>query len=108
MTFREVAFGLSIDQIQQITQLHPTTLRRYLRTNSAPSHIIRLVAFFSRGELPSNSPKWNGWKVREDALSDPDGNEYRPDEIRSIWALRQLQAELERIKKQPAQLVMPF
>jgi hypothetical protein len=108
MTFREVAFGLSIDQIQQITQLHPTTLRRYLRTNSAPPNIIRLVAFFSHGELPSNSPKWNGWKVREDTLSDPDGNEYRPDEIRSIWALRQLQAELERVKKQPAQLVMPF
>lgn len=104
MTFREVSFGIGIDQLQQITQLHPTTLRRYLRTNEAPPHIIRLIALYSQGILPSTEPAWNGWRLRAGNLSDPDGNEYTPGEIRSIWALRQLRRELELMNKGPFQL----
>ena len=39
-------------------------------------------------------------------LLDPDGNGYRADDVRSLWAVRQLRRELERIKRQPVQFLL--
>jgi len=41
-------------------------------------------------------------------LVDPDGNGYRANEIKSLWAVRQLRRELERLRARPAQFVMDF
>ncbi|HIL23612.1 MAG TPA: hypothetical protein EYG20_10045 [Alcanivorax sp.] len=106
MQFREAAIGLGIDKLQQITQLHPATLRKYLRTNNAPSHVIRLIAVYGNGHLPSTDARWSGWRLHNNALADPDGNEYQPGEIRSLWAVRQLRAELERLKASPVQFLL--
>ena len=106
MNFNDVAKGLTLEELQAITNRHPTTLRKYQRTNQAPASIVRLIAVYRTGKLPTMHSSWDGWRVRGEVLIDPDGNEYVAAEIRSIWATRQLQKELERMKCAPVQFLM--
>lgn len=108
MLFKDVAFGLSVDELSQITHRHPSTIRRYLRTNTAPSHILHLVSLYRAGRLPSTHESWLGWRVSGPLLIDPDGNGYRAEDIRSLWAVRQLRQELEKLRRRPAQYLLEF
>lgn len=108
MLFKDVAFGLSVQELSQITYRHPSTIRRYLRTGIAPPQITRLVSLHRAGRLPSNHESWSGWRVDGPLLIDPDGNGYRAEDIRSLWAVRQLRRELEKLRRRPAQFVMDF
>ena len=106
MRFKEAAFGLSVNELSLITERHPQTIRRYLRTNKAPCLIVKLVSLYRAGRLPSLHESWNGWRVNGPLLIDPDGNSYRAEEIRGVWAVRQLRRELERIRGKPAQYIL--
>lgn len=106
MNFNDVAKGMTLEELQAITNRHPTTLRKYRRTNQAPAAIVRLIAVYRTGKLPSTDSAWTGWRIAGPVLIDPDGNEYSPGEIRSIWATKQLQKELERMKCAPVQFLM--
>jgi len=108
MTFNDVAFGLSVNELSRITYRHPSTIRRYLRTGIAPPHITQLVSLHRAGRLPTNHESWKGWRVDGPLLIDPDGNEYRAEDVKSLWAVRQLRRELERLRAKPAQFVMDF
>ncbi|RCK03476.1 MULTISPECIES: DUF3653 domain-containing protein [Thalassospira] len=108
MIFRDLCFGLSVKEISAITYRHPSTVRRYLRTNKAPPHVLHLVNLYRVGRLPSLHESWRGWRMNGELLVDPDGNGYRANEIKSLWAVRQLRRELERLRARPAQFVMDF
>lgn len=108
MLFKDVAFGLSVSELSQITYRHPSTIRRYLRTGIAPPHIIHLIGLHRAGRLPTNHESWKGWRVNGPLLIDPDGNGYQAQDIRSLWAVRQLRRELERLRERPAQYLMDF
>lgn len=108
MTFKDVAFGLSVNELSRITYRHQSTIRRYLRTNKAPRHIVILVSLYRAGRLPSTHESWNGWRVNGPLLIDPDGNCYRAEDIRGVWAVKQLRRELERLRGRPAQYLMDF
>ena len=104
MNFNDVAKGMTLEELQAITNRHPTTLRKYRRTNQAPAAVVRLIAVYRSGKLPTTDSAWTGWRIAGPVLIDPDGNEYSPAEIRSLWAVRQLKRELELMQKGPFQL----
>lgn len=108
MTFNDVAFGLSVCELSKLTHRHPSTIRRYLRTNQAPPQVLHLVSLYRAGRLPSLHDSWRGWRMNGELLLDPDGNGYRADDVRSLWAVRQLRRELERLRKKPAQFLLDF
>ncbi|WP_084573354.1 DUF3653 domain-containing protein [Alcanivorax jadensis] len=106
MRFKDAAFGLSVNELSLITHRHPQTIRRYLRTNRAPIEVTHLIDLHRSGKIPSTNESWSGWRVDGPLLIDPDGNGYRPNEIRSLWAVKQLRYELERLRKGPVQMCM--
>lgn len=106
MLFKNVAFGLSVNELSAITYRHPSTIRRYLRTNKAPPHVLQLVSLYRAGRLPSMHKSWRGWRVDDAWLIDPEGNHYRAEDLRSLWAVKQLRRELEKLKRRPVQFLL--
>jgi len=106
MDFRRVSFGIEIKQLSELTGLHPSTLRRYRRSNKAPRHIIELIAIYRAGKLPSQEKTWDGWKIIGECLADPDGNTYHVNEIRQLPYLFQLQKEFQKYRRAPAQFLL--
>jgi hypothetical protein len=106
MLFKDVAFGLSVHELSQITYRHPSTIRRYLRSNKAPPHVLQLVSLYRAGRLPSMHKSWRGWRVDGAWLIDPDGNRYRAEDVQSLWAVKQLRRELEKLQGQPVQFLL--
>jgi hypothetical protein len=106
MTFKDVAFGLSVNELSQITYRHPSTIRRYLRNNDAPQHVLHLVTLYRNGRLPSLHESWRGWRISGAWLIDPDGNHYRAEDVQSLWAVKQLRRELEKLQRQPVQFLL--
>lgn len=39
-------------------------------------------------------------------LIDPDGNRYQAEDVRSLWAVKQLRRELEKLQRQPVQFLL--
>ena len=56
--------------------------------------------------IPSKDPAWSGWSILNGKLVDPDGIEYSPQEIRSIWTYRQIAQEYRRRNRSPAQYLL--
>ncbi|MBA1147949.1 hypothetical protein H0Z60_12925 [Ectothiorhodospiraceae bacterium WFHF3C12] len=97
---------LSLENLQELTGRHRTTLRRWLDQDSAPLEIRRLVDIIGHGRPPSYAQAWDGWRFMGDILMDPDGQGVSPDEVRSVWICRQLQAELKRLHAAPVQYLL--
>lgn len=108
MDFREIVrtARLSPSEVARITKRTPTTIRRWYRTNKAQESVLQLLSALCGFSIPSKDPAWRGWSILHGRLVDPDGNEYTPAEIRSIWAYRQMAQEYRRRNAAPAQYLL--
>jgi hypothetical protein len=108
MDFNEIirTARLSPSEVARITNRTPTTVRRWYRTNKAPESVTELLKALCGFSIPSTDPAWSGWSILNGRLRDPDGNEYTPAEIRSIWAYRQIAQEYRRRNAAPAQYLL--
>ena len=78
-------WGMSAEELAQLTDSRVTTARRWIRARSAPSMVIRCLSFLRDGDLGAISPQWAGWKLsmRDGLLYSPEGEKYTPGAVRA-------------------------
>ena len=74
--------GMLAARLAELTGRHPSTVRRWLRTQHFPSWVWRLERFTM--DLGAVAPPWCGWSLHRDTLRSPEGWLFTPAELRSV------------------------
>lgn len=98
--------SMTIHDLVTLTKRHPTTVRRWLRFNSAPAEIHHLVEILGHGRPASSSDEWSGWRFHRQWLYSPENVAVTPGEIRSLPLLLALRSEIDRLRYAPAQYLL--
>ena len=87
----ELLHGMSADTLAELTGVHVTTCRRWVREKRVPPPIARLLGIVRRGDLGVIAPAWAGWRLvrdygvndatREARLVSPEGWDFTPGDI---------------------------
>lgn len=75
--------GLSSEQLAELTGVHVTTARRWMREKGAPAAICRALAVLRFGRLAALDPQWSGWIIRDGRLWSPENDDWSPGEVRA-------------------------
>ncbi len=70
------------ERLAEMTGRHPSTVRRWLRTQHFPSWLQRLERFGS--DLGEVAPPFRGWSLQRDAIVSPEGWRFTPAELRAV------------------------
>lgn len=107
-TFEDQLFrsGIKHKKLIELTGKHPSTIRRWIKENSAPKAVRLLVAIIAEGRPAASSEEWNEWRFWENELIDPFGNAVTPGEIKTVWICKQLKRDLERKLTAPVQFLL--
>ena len=99
--------GLSLEQAAALCGVSVRTIRRWEQQGAAPVWFARLLALYSGevGALPG-ADGWQGWRVVRGLLVSPEGDLFRPGQLRGLrWVYGELQ-ELRRLTRPGAQLAL--
>lgn len=99
MEFKELTQQAMINDISEFLNIHPKTLRRWIRQNSAPEAARHALAPYA-----GNMPNWEGFKFDGDHLITPDGDRYHKNTIKSLDYQIQLARQIGRETAEEAQL----
>lgn len=83
-------------RVERELNVHRTTIRRWLDGRVQMPGAQRLAVRSLLGDLPGTEGRWTGWRFHDGELLDPEGNRYRPGEIRAIGLTKQLVDEQRR------------
>jgi transcriptional regulator with XRE-family HTH domain len=78
--------ALTTERLCKLTGRHPTTVRRWLRTNKFPPWVAKLQELAA--DLGEIERAWRGWALRCGELVSPEGWRFTPADVRSIPFLR--------------------
>lgn len=76
--------GLSVRDITQFARVNERTARRWKARGKIPEPYASLVRFRVRAELGALEKSWDGWCFRRGELVSPEGQSFRPGEIRAL------------------------
>lgn len=76
--------------------MHIDTARRWKRTGIVPGANGQLIYLKLNGDLGILSPSWRGWRINNNNLWTPEGDNYSSGDIHAIRLLHQLISELQR------------
>jgi Phage protein len=77
----------AVRQLAERARVHLSTARRWLRTGRCPWWLQQLRdAASDLGILAG--PAWRGWSLHEDTLRSPEGELFRPSDLRAVRVMR--------------------
>lgn len=104
-----VAFGIRPDAIAQLCHVDVVTARRW---KSGESRIPYAAEVLLSGDLGAFSKRWNGWKIRGDAIITPDGTVIKEGDVRAFpfihGQMQALRVELAAVKECAAMQEQPI
>jgi len=74
--------AFTTERLATLTGRHPSTVRRWLRTQRIPPWVMRLLEIAS--DLGELERAWSGWALRAGTLVSPEGWQFKPSEVRCI------------------------
>ena len=83
-------------ELARLTNAAERTARRWILSDRAPRLVVRYLQLLNDGSLGLIAPRWEGWRLRGSELYSPEGQAFRPGEIRAIPLRVQQIAALER------------
>ncbi len=92
--FREFKCGLSIEETAKLCFKTVRTVKQWDLGKEIPRECKRLMRIHTRLEL-SNSKEWEGFKMQNDHLQLPTGQQITPQQILAGIALLSISSELE-------------
>ena len=97
-------YGVPVDVIARVCQVHPDTARRWKRQGSAPAGALALIRSLWEHELGGISATWTGWILRDGELVSPQGDRFTPGMVLAGKYHRDRSQALERELAIPRQL----
>lgn len=98
MTFESVKDALwwSTPEIAEFFGVSNQTVKRWIKTNSAPVAVIRCMEM-AAGYLPANTRNapWYGWRFKEDKIWSPQGDYFHPADLMTFTRYWQYVSALE-------------
>jgi len=92
--FREFECGLSIEETAQLCFKNVSTVKRWDKGQEIPKECKRLMRMYKRLEL-SHHEEWRGFKMHNNHLELPTGQQVTPQQILAGTGLLQINSELE-------------
>jgi hypothetical protein len=96
-------YGLSVELLTELTNVHPDTARRWKRRRKIPKAYASLVDLHMTGDLGTLATDWKGFRLIAGRLWTPEGTSVTPGDIRAIPYRQQLVSEMERSLREPKQ-----
>lgn len=97
-------YGVPVDVIAKVCQVHPDTARRWKRHGNPPAGALALLRVLWEHELGAVSAPWTGWILRHGDLVSPAGDCFTPGMVLAGKYHRDRSAALERELAIPRQL----
>lgn len=84
--------NLSARELAELTGASLTTARRWRRLQKAPAIVVRALEIHETHNLGRFHAEWDGWSISRDGkLHTPEGDWFRPGEVRAIrWRREQI------------------
>lgn len=92
--FREFDCGLSIEETAELCFKSVSTVKKWDKGQEIPKECKRLMRMHKRLEL-SYSEEWQGFKMNNDRLELPTGQQVTPQQILAGAGLLEINSELE-------------
>jgi hypothetical protein len=97
-------YGVPVEVIARVCQVHPDTARRWKRQGNAPAGALALIRSLWEHDLGGISEVWAGWIVRQGELVSPQGDCFTPGMVLAGQYHRERSKALERELATPRQL----
>jgi len=78
--------NFAVQQLVERARVHPSTARRWIRSGRRPWWLQALLD--CAGNLGILAQPWEGWSVHKDILRSPEGELFKPADLRALRVMR--------------------